>query len=295
MSKDDPFGKKERVRLMLNALPISTQIWDRNINLIECNDACLKLFGYKEKQEFLDNFLSCCSPEFQPDGQHSAQKAVMLVNKAFDEGYDVFEWTHQSPADGTPIPAEITLVRAKYGSDVFLIGYTRDLREHYMMMEAIEHRDNLLLAVNKAAISLLNAEFDTYESVLKESMHMIAEAAKVDCVYLWENHTRDGNLHCRQLFEWSLKRTPFADGKLYRYSDVVPGWEETLSSGNYINAIVSRLSQEVRNHLEPSGILSVLVVPIFIKTSSGGSSASTIAIGSGFLPRRRNPSSTRRA
>jgi len=57
----------------------------------------------------------------------------------------------------------------------------------------------------------------------------------------------------------------FADGTPYSYSEVVPGWEKTLSSGNYINAIVRDLPQEERDLLTLSGILSILVVPIFIK------------------------------
>jgi PAS domain S-box-containing protein len=118
----------KRLMLMLDTTPMCVQIWDRNLKTIDCNEAGVKLYGFKDKAEYADRFLAECSPEFQPDGQRSDEKAVMLVKKAFEEGRCVFDWTHCIPADGSLIPAEITLVRAQYGDDDFVLGYTRDLR-----------------------------------------------------------------------------------------------------------------------------------------------------------------------
>jgi len=128
----------ERLMLMLDTSPLCAQIWDRNMNTIECNEAGVRLYGFKDKQEYLNRFLDVCSPEFQPDGQRSDEKAARLVNQAFEEGSCVFEWMHQMPGDGTPIPAEVTLVRAKYGDDDVVIGYTRDLRIYKKYLAEIE-------------------------------------------------------------------------------------------------------------------------------------------------------------
>ena len=129
---------EKRLRLMLDTSPICCQIWDRNLNTFECNEAAVKLYGFKDKQEYLDRFLTDCSPEYQPCGQRSDEKAAGLVIKAFEEGRCVFDWTHRMPGDGSPIPAEITLVRVEYMNDYIVLGYTRDLREHTKMMNAIE-------------------------------------------------------------------------------------------------------------------------------------------------------------
>ena len=117
---------EERTRLMLDSTPLCCQIWDKNFNTIDCNEAAVKLYGFKSKQEYIERFQEC-SPEYQSDGRRSNEKAQSLVQKAFSEGYCLFEWTHQMP-DGMPIPAEITLVRVKYGDDYVVAGYTRDLR-----------------------------------------------------------------------------------------------------------------------------------------------------------------------
>ena len=128
----------ERLTLMLDSSPLCTQIWGRDLSTIDCNEAGVRLYGFKDKQEYTERFIRECSPEYQPDGRLSAEKAVELVTKAFDEGYCLFEWMHRIPDDDTPIPAEITLVRTKYGDDYVVIGYTRDLREHKAYLAELE-------------------------------------------------------------------------------------------------------------------------------------------------------------
>jgi len=128
----------ERLMLMLDTSPLCAQIWDKNLNTMDCNEAAVRLYGFKNKQEYKEKFITSCSPEYQPDGERSDEKAVRLVFKAFNEGYCVFEWLHKMPNDDTLIPAEVTLVRAKYGDEDVVIGYTRDLREHKAYLAEIE-------------------------------------------------------------------------------------------------------------------------------------------------------------
>jgi hypothetical protein len=224
----------------------------------------VRLYGFKDKQDYVERFLECCSPEYQPDGRRSDEKAMQLVNKAFVDGYCVFDWMHQMPDTGAPIPAEITLVRAKYYNDDVVIGHTRDLREHNKMMQAIETRDHLLRAVNAAAGSLLNSDSDNLNKALKYSMNMIAQAVTVDYIYLWKNKKTDGKLYCNKIFEWSFNRTMFNDGKFFEYGEIFPGWKEILSGGEYINSRVKDMSLRDKERLHPKGVLSILVVPIFI-------------------------------
>jgi len=137
-ASDNIRQENERLMLMLDTSPICTQIWDKNLNTIDCNEAAVRLYNFKDKQEYIDNFVRLCSPEFQPNGRRSDEFAVELVNKAFKEGYISFDWMHQIPADGTLIPAEVILVLGKYHNDDVVLGYTRDLREHNKMMRAVE-------------------------------------------------------------------------------------------------------------------------------------------------------------
>ncbi len=126
---------KERIQIMLDATPLGCNIWDKDLNNVDCNQEAANLFGLKTKQEYLDRFFEL-SPEFQPDGQRSTDKAPAMIHKAFETGRQEFEWMHQKP-DGTPIPAEILLVRVRWGDRDVVVGYTRDLRQFKKMLADI--------------------------------------------------------------------------------------------------------------------------------------------------------------
>ena len=275
---------EERTRLMLDTLPLSCHVWDRNLNIIDCNEAAVRLFGFWDKQEYFQRFIKECFPEYQTDGQSASEKALVSVRKAFEEGAWAGDWMHQIPGEGKLLPAEVTLTRIRYGDDYVVAGIIRESREHdkimetieefdysdsmLRMLEQIEHRDSLLRAVNRAAILMLNADIDSLDSSLIQSMKIVAEVVDVDRVFLWRNHELDGVLCCTQIFEWSGGAQPQQGNELTTnipYSEVAPGWEETLSSGGTINSRVRDMVPEVKEHLSKQGVLSILAVPVFIE------------------------------
>ena len=141
------------------------------------------------------------------------------------------------------------------------------------MIQNLQYQGDLLHvvnSVNNAAALLLSSDVEKFEEHLEESMKNIGESLDVDCIYLWKNHIVDGQLYCSQLFEWYFEDTVFTDGKLFRYEDVVPSWEQVLASGNYINDLVRNLSQEEQDHLTPVGVLAVLVMPVFLNDGFWG-------------------------
>ncbi|MCL2139865.1 MAG: ATP-binding protein [Treponema sp.] len=139
----------ERTHIMLNATPLGCKLWDKDLNVIECNQEAVNLFGLRDKQEFISEFFKL-SPEYQPDGKLSEEKAVELVKKAFAEGYCRFEWMHQK-LNGELIPTEIILVRVKHKEDFAVAGYIRDLREYKQMMQNIHNSAVQLEAAVKEA------------------------------------------------------------------------------------------------------------------------------------------------
>jgi len=262
--------ENELMMLMLDTSPMSIGIWDMNHNIIDCNKATVDFYGFKDKQEYIDRFTKDCIPEFQPDGRRSTEQVTELLNKAFNDGYCFFEWVLKKP-DGTLIPTEVTLVRAKYINNDVIVGYTRDLIEYYKMIDSIKHRDVLLQTVNHMAITLLNTDTDSFERDLHECLGLLAGAVNIDCIYLWENKEFNGELYCSQLYEWSVQETTlFSDDSLHSYSETFPGWEESLSKGDIKNGPVREMEPEVQALLSPAGIVSILVMPIFINNRFWG-------------------------
>ncbi|MCL2636796.1 MAG: ATP-binding protein [Oscillospiraceae bacterium] len=260
----------ERASLMLNTSPTCAQIWDKNLNTIDCNEAAVKLYGFKDRQEYAEKFIVSCSPEYQPDGQRSDEKAVRLVNIAFEEGYCKFDWMHKMPNEDTFIPAEVILVRSNYSGETVVVGYTRDLREYNKITKDLEYRNELLQIVDQMGVLLYEADTDSFERVLHESVGMVAKAVKVDSVNLWRNHTDGGELYCTQIFDSSSKQLGFTAGEVFKFDNFIIEWRETLAVGKNLNVITREITTDTKSFLTPTGILSFLCVPIFIESEFWG-------------------------
>ncbi|MDR2861999.1 MAG: response regulator [Syntrophobacterales bacterium] len=141
------------------------------------------------------------------------------------------------------------------------------------MMGGINRRDKLLSTVNHAITLLLQAEMDDFEDALWRSMGMMASAVNVDRMYIWKNHEVNGKLYCTQLYEWSEGAEP-QQGNEYTidipYDENIPEWEHRLSSGQCINSIVRNMSPREQAQLSPQGIISILVVPVYLRNDFWG-------------------------
>ncbi|MDR1705418.1 MAG: response regulator [Clostridiales bacterium] len=134
----------ERARLMLDATPLAARLWSKDFKLIESNEAAARMFGLRDKEEYIDRYFEL-TPEYQPDGRKTAYTIVESIKEAFATGRYQFELIYRMP-DGTPIPAENTLVRIPYGDDYVVASYTRDLREHNKMIADIKETSKKLEA-----------------------------------------------------------------------------------------------------------------------------------------------------
>ena len=149
-------------------------------------------------------------------------------------------------------------------------GLARKIQE---MIGDINRRDDLLETVNHATVLLLQAEIDKFREALWECMGMMAKAFGVDRVYIWKNHTIEGKLYCSQLYEWSDGAVP-QQGNEYTtdisYDETMPEWEKKLSQGHSINNIVREMSAPERGQLEPQGVLSILLTPVYVRDEFWG-------------------------
>ena len=249
----------EHAKLLLEATPLSCVLWNSDRQVIDCNDNTVRLHGFSDKAE--------CLAHFQERFAGSSEQSRHLLNKAFDEGYSSFEWTHHTP-DGQPLPVGVKLVRVKYGDDCLVAGYAQDLREYKRMMSEVDRNTRLLQTVNLVSSTMLATTADTFDNDLLRALEIMAEAVKADRAYLWENFTKDGQLCCRQVYEWS-GGAQAQQGKAFTletaYRESVPEWEEGLSKGLCINNLVRNLSENEQTVLVPQNVLSIIALPIFIK------------------------------
>jgi len=139
----------EITQLMLDAMPLSCMLWNKDYEIISCNEETVKLFELSSKQEFLDRFYDF-SPEYQPCGKLSKEKAREIINDVFEKKYYRFDWMHQT-LNGEPIPVEMTMVRIEHRDEYIIAGYARDLREHNAMLNEMNKAQDELRVARDAA------------------------------------------------------------------------------------------------------------------------------------------------
>ncbi len=114
----------------------------KNTEFVECNPQVLSIYGCTKKEEILGKTPIDFSPEEQPDGQKSADKARKKIQKVLDGQPQVFEWKHIK-LDGTPIDVEVSLNRLELGNEVFVQAIVRDLTEQKKAQKKLRRSEKL--------------------------------------------------------------------------------------------------------------------------------------------------------
>jgi diguanylate cyclase (GGDEF)-like protein/PAS domain S-box-containing protein len=118
---------------------------------LSANHGTVKLFGTKDEEEFILGTPWDYSPEWQPDGRASVEKAHEMIETAIREGSHLFEWTHKR-IDGVEFPADVLLTPVVYGEETLIYATVRDVTERKRAEEQISRMaryDNLTGLVNR--------------------------------------------------------------------------------------------------------------------------------------------------
>ncbi len=95
---------------------------------VDCNQATVDMLRYETREQVLQTHPSELSPQFQPDGRASFDKANEMIALAFEQGSHRFEWEHRR-ADGSVFPVEVLLTPLKQGDSKRLHVVWRDITE----------------------------------------------------------------------------------------------------------------------------------------------------------------------
>jgi PAS domain S-box-containing protein len=113
---------------------------------IECNNKAEEMWGLTREQLIGKKSFEL-SPELQPDGQRSMEKAATNTAAAYNGVPQRFYWQH-TRGDGQPFDAEVSLNRIQIGDKVYIQALVRDITERLKTENALresEHNNKALL------------------------------------------------------------------------------------------------------------------------------------------------------
>ena len=133
--------ESSRDALMLTSPPL----W----KFTQANQATLQLFGVSSAEEFAALGPSDVSPEMQPDGRLSSEKAPEMIALALREGSHFFEWEHKR-VNGQSFAADVLLTRIGSGEIPIVLATVRDITERKQFEETLrQERDDQSQLVKK--------------------------------------------------------------------------------------------------------------------------------------------------
>lgn len=101
------------------------------------NVSALKMFGLKSYKDLVGVDPINLSPQYQPDGELSSEKARKMIGVAIKKGNNSFEWTHKKITN-EEFFAQVSLVKVQRGSDTFLQAVVRDITEQKKSAEFLK-------------------------------------------------------------------------------------------------------------------------------------------------------------
>jgi len=140
---------EERFRLLVESSPEAIVIYDTDaMRFVDVNPMAVEMFG-RSRAELLTLGPADLSPERQPDGSDSAERARAMLEAADAGERPVFEWTHQD-AEGEPIDCEVRLLRLPHAEHRWVRGSITDIsarkraeRENEALAEQLAHAQRM--------------------------------------------------------------------------------------------------------------------------------------------------------
>lgn len=140
---------QERGMLMLEAIPLSCCLFNKQLHMIECNREAVDFFQCGSREETCVHFFRMF-PKQQPNGRKSYAMVDEDMRRAFATGRVSTEWTFET-VRGDIVPAHVDMVPIEHEGEKLLAVYARDLRAEKAMRAKTEEAQERIRVTFEAA------------------------------------------------------------------------------------------------------------------------------------------------
>jgi len=254
-------------RLLFNLSPSGIIIEDLNGVILDANEAIARSTGYP--REYL------IGKQIHLLTEPSLYYIVDQNIRDILSGKMLIHEVKSLRNDGTNFYSQLieTIIPLNNGKKVIL-SISHDITQRKLVELELQHKQRLLEGVISSVLALVStADFPV---AIDKSFELIGRMLNASRVYVFENSTdpKSGSLLMSQKYEWTQENeepqinNPFLQNLCYQ--DVCPRWESELGSGNVIYGLIRDFPESEKEALESQGILSLLVIPVFIESHFWG-------------------------
>lgn len=241
-------------------------LWSRGKDdtLLELQGNVEELYGYS-KQDFYKNS-NLWFELIHPEDKEYLQKAQKLLNEKEEGSVNVQYRVIR--ADNKIRNLLGVMTKTSENGTVVYSGYVVDVSYRKQEKELETHKKSLLNLLGDSISKSFNLEKDRLERV-NEVLGRLGEITNADRVYIFNKKSGDNNRPilnqnyewCREGVDSQMENNVLFDVDL---KEMTPRWYQKLvAERSYVSGIVRHFPDEEREALEPQGIISLLVTPIW--------------------------------
>lgn len=167
---------EERFKLIFEKSSVPYLI-SKESQFVECNQACLDLYGVNKKGNFLGKHVRDFSPEYQPDGILSMDKAIARIEDCKEKGYAKFDWMH-TKENGSEFPVEVALNTVPLMDGNILFVALNDLSERKRVEQEliiVKEKAEEATSIKAQFLSTMSHEIRTPMNAVIGVTHLLSE------------------------------------------------------------------------------------------------------------------------
>lgn len=249
----------DQVHAIVNASPIPTIISRLNDGkILYANEELANLVGMTPMELIGQN---------TPDFYYLKEDRKIVVESLNRDGYLRNFETRIKRKNGTVAWMIFSLVITEMQGEKVILGWLYDISERKSAEDAIATRLRYEKGLAACSQALLSDE--TKRDVLSDALIHLLEASSTSRVYIFENFEDPNDGLCLRLTHEVC--APGVSGNLDdpilqhgAYKQGFMRWQNTLSQGKFIQGFVESFPKSERAILDPQGILSILVLPLWV-------------------------------